>query len=313
MQPETTPRRSPRGFAKPVALMLMLALTAFLAAAVGMQSALQKNQLFQWFLAAKTAVSPPVIPNLPAQVRANEYGQLVHYEDKRPVAKPDITEKTMVAFVFGQSNSANHGGERHASTSGRVHHYFEGRYYTAADPLLGASGYFGSVWPLLGDQLIDAGLHDRVVLMAAGVGGSSVKEWQPGGRLHAMLRQRLDEAQRSGLVVTHFLWHQGEADHAADPADHAAALHRVIGVAQGYFPQARFFVAQASRCDGLPSSPALLAAQRSVTRQAGVFLGPDTDAIGPADRYDDCHFSGRGLARHAQGWLQALRAPRQAE
>lgn len=301
------------GFARAVALTLLAGVVAAMLLAVGMRAALQQNQLFQWFLTAKAMVLPTVIEGVPDHLRANPYGQLIHYAGKQPVASPAITNRTMVAFVFGQSNAANHGGERQASTSGRVHHYFEGRYYAAADPLLGASGYFGSVWPLLGDRLIDAGLHDRIVLMAAGVGGSSVKEWQPGGRLHAMLRQRLHEAQRSGLVITHFLWHQGEADHAADPAEYAAALNRVIDVAQGHFPQARFFVAQASRCDSHPSSAALLAAQRGVTRRAGVFLGPDTDAIGPADRYDDCHFSGRGLARHAQGWLQALRAPRQAD
>lgn len=302
-----------RGVARLLALVLLTMVLSGVLLVVGMRAALQQNQLFQWFLIAKTMVLPTVIEGVPDHLRANQYGQLIHDAGKQPVARPVITDRTMVAFVFGQSNAANHGGERHASTSGRVYHYFDGRFYAAADPLLGASGYFGSVWPLLGDQLIDAGLHDRIVLMAAGVGGSSVKEWQPGGRLHAMLRQRLDEARRSGLVVTHFLWHQGEADHAADPAEYAAALNRVIEVAKGYFPQARFFVAQASRCDSVPSSPALLAAQRSVTRQAGVFLGPDTDAIGPADRYDDCHFSGRGLARHAHGWLQALQAPRQGE
>lgn len=294
----------------------LLALTTFGAAALlalGMQSALHKNQLFQWFLAAKTMASPPVIRDLPAQVRGNPYGQLVHFEGRRPVARPEITERTLVAFVFGQSNAANHGGERHASTSGRAYQHFEGQYYVAADPLLGASGYFGSVWPLLADQLINAGLHDRVVLLAAGVGGSSVKEWQPGGRLHGMLRQRLAEARQAGLVITHFLWHQGEADHDADPAEYAAALNRVIDAARRDFPQARFFVAQASRCDGRPSSPAILAAQRAATRRAGVFLGPDTDAIDEQDRYDGCHFSGRGLARHAEGWFLALKHPRQSE
>ncbi|RZI85061.1 MAG: hypothetical protein EOP38_06520 [Rubrivivax sp.] len=299
--------------AKRVSLILLAAIGAAVLLAVGMQSALQKNQLFQWFLAIKTAVSPPVIQGVPSQLRANEFGQLVHDQGKRPVARPDITDRTMVAFAFGQSNAANHGGERHASASGRVYNHFAGQYFMAADPLLGGSGYFGSVWTLLADQLIDAGLHDRIVLLTAGVGDSSVKDWQPGGRLHGMLRQRLEQTQKSGLVVTHFLWHQGEADHDADPTEYAAALNRVIDVARGYFPQATFFVAQASRCDGRPSSPAILAAQRGIARRPGVFLGANTDAIDDADRYDGCHFSGRGLARHAQQWLQALRTPKQAE
>lgn len=307
MRLEMTPRG--RRIGRFTAWILLIGVLAALLLALGMRAALQKNQLFQLFLTARTWMFPTVIRDLPHHLRANEYGQLVHYQGKQAVDKPDVTNRTMVAFVFGQSNAANHGGERHTSTSGRVYNHFDGRYYVAADPLLGASGYFGSVWTRLADRLIHAELHDRVILLAAGVGGSSVREWQPGGRLHGMLRHRLEQARLEGLVVTHFLWHQGEADRDHNPAEYAKALRRVIEVAHSYFPEARFFVAQASLCDGKPSSPQILHAQRSMTEQTGVFLGPDTDAIGSADRYDDCHFSGRGLEQHANGWLRALQNP----
>lgn len=301
------------GVAKPVVLGLLTVALAVTLLGVGMRAALQKNRLYQLALTAKTLVFPTVIEHLPDQVRANGFGQLVHYQGKHKVRQPDITARTMVAFVFGQSNAANHGGERYTGATGKVHNYFGGDFYAAADPLLGASGYFGSVWTLLANQLVAAGLHDQVVLLPAGVGGSSVAEWQAGGRLHGMFVQRLEEARRSGLVVTHFLWHQGEADAASDPSAYAAGLREVIAVARAHFPGARFFVAQASRCDSRPSSPAILQAQQGATRQAGVFLGPNTDLIDGADRYDDCHFSGRGLERHAQAWLRALQAPRQAD
>lgn len=281
--------------------------------AVGMHAALQENRLFWMFVAAKRLVIPAALPDLPGHVRINEYGQLVHYQDKQRTARPYITSRTIVAFVFGQSNSANHGGERFASTDGKVYNYFDGHYYVAVDPLLGATGYYGSVWTLLGNKLLAADMADKVILIPAGVGGTSVRQWQEGGWLHGMLRRRLADARASGLVVTHFLWHQGEADQGLNPAEYADGLNQVIKVARGYFPGAKFFVAQASRCDTKPSAPSLLDVQRSVASQPGVFLGPDTDVIGPEDRYDDCHFSGRGQERHADGWLRALQAEDSAD
>jgi len=44
-----------------------------------------------------------------------------------------------------------------------------------------------------------------------------------------------------------------------------------------------------------------------------VFLGPNTDLIGNTDRYDDCHFPARGLEKHAQGWVDALKSPRKTD
>ena len=41
---------------------------------------------------------------------------------------------------------------------------------------------------------------------------------------------------------------------------------------------------------------------------SGVYLGPNTDLIGLEDRYDDCHFSGRGLQKHSEGWVKAIKS-----
>ena len=43
--------------------------------------------------------------------------------------------KTMVAFVLGQSNSANHGESRMASKR-NVYNFYDGECYLAADPML---------------------------------------------------------------------------------------------------------------------------------------------------------------------------------
>ena len=51
----------------------------------------------------------------------------------------------------------------------------------------------------------------------------------------------------------------------------------------------------------------LLNAQKKMTKIKGVYLGPNTDLIDYRDRYDGCHFSGRGLDKHAQSWLEVLK------
>lgn len=240
----------------------------------------------------------------------NELTQLVGYPGKRPILRPAITQRTMVAFVFGQSNSANHGEEKFRATSPAITNFWNGRFYAAEDPLLGATGEEGSPWVLMANRLVDTRTFDEVVLIAAGVAASSVQEWTTGGRLNGMLQQRLAEAQQAGLVVTHFLWHQGESDNTdARALEYDAAIQPVIALTKRFFPQSKFFVAQATLCGtGNVPNANLQKVQRDLVRIPGVYAGPNTDEIGFADRRDGCHLTGRGQEKHAAGWVAAIAA-----
>lgn len=295
------------------AVMGFLVVMSVISVFVGMRSALVQDPLFFFMKDVKRLAIPSVNSKVPDPVLFNKFEQVTFYHGKTEVQRPAITDRTMVVFAFGQSNSANNGGERHQSASSHVYNYFGGKYFKGADPLIGATGTMGSPWVNLADKIINKGLADDVVLISAGVGSSTLQQWAPGGRLNGMLRERLEDAKSSGLPVTDFFWHQGESDNALAPAAYISGLNQIIRMAKQYFPESRFFVAQASRCGVMASAPGLLDAQRELTKQDGVFLGPNTDVIGLADRYDDCHLSGRGLDRHAQGWLQALERPSSAE
>ena len=242
----------------------------------------------------------------------NAYTQLVAYPGRREIARPPITPRTMVAFVFGQSNSANHGDEKFRAHSPAVANFWRGKYFAAEDPLLGASGGGGSPWVLFADKVITAGAFDGVILIAAGVGATPVQAWTTGGALNGMLEERLAETKAAGLTVTHFLWHQGESNNsAAGVADYDAAMQPIIALTRRTFPQSKFFVAQASLCGrGNVPSIELQKIQLGLSRLPGVFAGPNTDEIGFADRYDGCHLNGRGLEKHAAGWAAAIAAQR---
>lgn len=240
----------------------------------------------------------------------NQYAQLTFYPGKREVPRPTIGSRTMVAFVFGQSNSANHGDEKFATTDPRVVNFWNGRYFLAQDPLLGATGTGGSVWTRMAQQLVDTRVFDSIVLVAAGIGATPVAAWTDGGSLHGMLEQRLASVRDAGLEVTHFLWHQGESDNsAAGAAAYDAAMQPIIALTRRYFPHSKFFIARATICGkGAVPNIDLQAAQAGLARLPRVYVGPNTDAIGNDGRYDDCHFNGIGLDRHAAGWAIEIAA-----
>ncbi|WP_426080282.1 sialate O-acetylesterase [Herbaspirillum huttiense] len=294
-------------------LATLLGLACLTMLVLGIQSALSQNQLFNLAVKIKRHFVPPQTLSFGhTHTQSNALDQLVSDSSKVPVPAPVLTDRSMVAFAFGQSNSANSIGERQQAATGKVFNYFEGRYYKAADPLLGATGRGGSLWTTLANKLISQEMADQVVLMSAGVGGSSVAQWRKGGNLNGMLEARLQDAQKQGLNVTHFFWHQGEIDNNNAYRDYEAGLTEIIQLTQRYFPNARFFVAQASAFCPLPSSREILDSQRAVTRLKNVYLGPNTDLIGPEDRSDGCHLSGRGAEKVASEWVELIRHPQKA-
>ena len=251
-----------------------------------------------------------VVRHLGLGVAENQYGQVIDYPGKRQVPRPPITPRTLVAFTFGQSNAANSGTVRYQARNRRVVAYFDGRYSIAEDPLLGATGMKGSVWGRAANRLVTAGTFDSAILLAAAVGSTAVRDWTTGGRLNGMLEARLADAKAAGLPVTHFLWHQGESDNNDEGiAAYEAAMRPIIALTKRYFPQSKFFVAQATLClRSPPPSAALRMIQRDLTQIPGVYAGPNTDEIGFDGRVDDCHLNGKGLDRHAEGWAAAIAA-----
>jgi len=217
-----------------------------------------------------------------------------------------------VLFAFGQSNSANFGAARYTAT-GHVLNFnpHDGKCYPAVDPLLGADGSGGAVWGRVGDLLIESGEFDRVLVVPFGIGGTSMAEWTPGGRLHPRVAFAARQLAGAGIAPTHVLWHQGENDARSGtaPEDYSRMFEDLVGALRAYGIQAPVFPAVATLCNDL-GSDSLRAAQRALpARIAGVHPGPDTDTLSDMrDRFDYCHFSESGLQAHARLWADAILA-----
>jgi len=247
-----------------------------------------------------------------APAKFDIYGRLIDYPGKLKIDCPPQDEKTAVLLIFGQSNSANYGGQRFQAMDDHVINYFSGKCYRASSPLLGAENKLGETWTLLGNKLIEQRRFNRVVLIPAGIGGTSVSEWAAGGRLNSMLADVLDNAQQH-YRITHVLWHQGERDFVIGTSakDYASRFLSVYATLRAHEVAAPVYISEASRAgpEGPPWSEnnPVRAGEESLIDGKNIFAGPDTDIlVSERDRYDGMHFSGSGTS------LSRSPAPRSA-
>jgi hypothetical protein len=217
-----------------------------------------------------------------------------------------------VILGIGQSNIANEGdGSALYVAKGEVYNFnpFTGKCYAARDPLLGASLARSNVLTRLGDLLVARSDFKRVLLVPIGHGGTSVRNWSPGGTMFPRLEWALERLRERNIKVTHVVWQQGEAE-AAEPDARAEDWIRdftaMVRAVRGAGVDAPIFVAQCTICCNEPNEKIRAAQANVVDAAAGVFAGPDLDEIGRSDRWDGCHFGLAGLQRAAELWRDAL-------
>lgn len=250
----------------------------------------------------------------PPGVEYGPYARLLAYPGKVSIPCPPQTDRTAVLLIIGQSNAANTGGERFASQSGRVAAYFDGKCSIAASPLLGISGLAGEPWSAIGDRLVSNGSFDEVVLIPAAIGGSSLKQWMPGGELNAMLREVVKDAE-GRYRITHVLWHQGETDFSIGTSEEAyvSGFQALARDLRNWGIVAPIYVSVATRCQETDEqwsadNPISRAQGRLGNLGEGFAPGLDTDALLTAiDRSDGCHIGGSGMSKVIDAWTEILR------
>lgn len=267
------------------------------------------------------ALKEKVAPTPPPESRyvVDKLDRLVADETKPAIACPAQTDRTAVLLVLGQSNAANHGGQRYRSQQGdRVVNFFDGRCFRAASPLLGATGTTGEYWTEVANLLIESGRFDQVVIAPLAINGSAVARWAPGGDINPLLIQLAAQIKQQGYRPTYVLWHQGEADYVLGTSEDAYKerfLSMVDTLRKGDVT-APVYISIASKClepsnGGFKTnSPdnSIVRAQMSLSQEGGTIRrGVNTDALLDGnDRYDDCHMGGSGLEKTAQAWGQIL-------
>jgi hypothetical protein len=217
-----------------------------------------------------------------------------------------------VILALGASNIANE-----ADPNGLIvprqgvynFNFLDGCCYVAKDPLLGATQQRSNLLTRVGDILVRRGHCERVLLVPIAYGGTYAADWAPKGSMHPRLRRAIRMLQRCNISVTHVLWQQGEAEAAlphADPEEWRKHFLSAVLPLRRAFVDTSIYVAQCTICRG-PTNEIIRTAQRSVVNPSTkIFAGPDLDAIGIDERWDQCHFSVPGLERAAALWFERI-------
>lgn len=228
--------------------------------------------------------------------------------------------RNAVLFVLGQSNSANSGSDRYSPRRNVINfNPHDGNCYKSDDPLLGPDSEGGSVWNPLADRLIESGQFERVLIVPIGIGGTEIARWRIGGDLNRRIGWAAKQLTSLGIRPTHVLWHQGESDTDLDTLaiEYTVGFGEVVQTLRNNSIYAPIYAAIATHCNQPTveiqaareeSIKTIRAAQLHLSQKFdGVFPGPDTDQIkGSTFRFDGCHFNHRGMAAHADLWLEAL-------
>lgn len=221
-----------------------------------------------------------------------------------PVPLPTPVPSTLKELTFllmGQSNCANWGETTMTSTKAKVFNNNK-LFDNASDPLPGSDGTRGSVWTRLVNSL-DSTKY-KIVLIPTAVGGTSINRWLPTANdLFTNVTTQVNAYKKTGGVITHVLWHQGESDISMNPTDYKTKFTQIANSLNTLTNNAKIYVSQATYCSG-NSSDSLRTAQAELGKTYNT--GPNTDTLGPNTRYDNCHFNNSGLEQFATLWKIAL-------
>ena len=240
----------------------------------------------------------------------DKLGAFSNLVGKKEVVCPTQEISSAVMLVLGQSNSANYSEEKHKTRfPDKVLNYFLGKCYSAASPLLGASGLEGEYLTPMGDLLIKSGNFQEVIIVNASIGGSKVNDWADNGRLTKKLVRTLDSLKLK-YIVTHIIWHQGESDFANKTSfnqykESFLSLEKSLllnGVS------APTYIITSTICgynSNWTAQNSVALAQKSLVNDRDIFLGMDADAsLSTRDRRSqspsqepNCHLSSRGQVK----------------
>jgi Carbohydrate esterase, sialic acid-specific acetylesterase len=246
---------------------------------------------------------------------------------------------TEVWYIIGQSNAGNWGDGRYTARPGAYMYGDGGQCYQASDPIVGTDGAGAGPWARLADLMIgqkamNGDAIKAVVIINRSVGGSSIKDWIPGGEFNSKLSTSLQDAKLHGFIPNRIVWVQGETD-AVDTNSTAAYVEdffSMLGTIRSLGIVAPVWVAQTTMCNFRTASDPndlevlqrtpdyyvekeegrqnVRAAQKIIGKwNDNLHAGADLDSIDFALRRDGCHMGSYGLDQEAQLWMRAFVGP----
>jgi lysophospholipase L1-like esterase len=208
---------------------------------------------------------------------------------------------TITIVTGGQSNAGNALEGLTATTAeDQVFAFDAGKCFIAADPMAGASGRRGSLWPDLGRRL-HAATGRPVLFINGGIGGFQVADWlDRRSGFWDNLAGRIAAARALGFEPQWILWHQGETDASTgiSPERFRRELGELTADLLAAAPRARLYLFQTTLCTSprnLAGVPPLRAVQQDLADASPrIVAGLNTDTLDGRYRWDGCHFNAAG-------------------
>ena len=230
----------------------------------------------------------------------------IDYYDQLDV---DLNKKTAIFITYGQSNAANDGQLGYV-VKNDVFQYVIGESFVYKDPSLGATGFGGSVWGMLGDKLIQNGYYDQVIFSNCGWSGKRIEELKEGHYFEYLSKNFLSLEKKYGRVDG-VLFHQGEANNSIEGVkNYYKDFYEFILKLKSIGINVPVFLSRASVCGiDRPSNKTLLNIQNKLIADLdNVKKGPNTDLIiGKEFRLDGCHFTIKGYEVYSDLWFECLK------
>lgn len=221
----------------------------------------------------------------------------------------NLEARDLYVLVVGQSISANCNEHVFEESTGVYQVDLNGDLKPAKDPFEWADCDKGAMWLPLGTKIVTSGFANRVIFMPIGVGGTSVSDWQPGGRAFGKLKSALSLANQKSIKFDYAFWHQGSSDYGQDPIIYGKALSQVLTFISLNTKVDKWIVAQHSKC-GSQYDHRIAKEQKNISLnpQFRRFPGPNTNEFGMEYRYDGCHLNRSGQEKMAELWFNSIMA-----
>lgn len=263
----------------------------------------------------------PELPNIYGLSDTDHAGDNFDTSAKKRIY-PTIDGTTGVFVTIGQSRIANNSAAgatpytvSNPSKCLNLNPY-DGAYYVANDPVLGASasaGFNNAGWHgRLCDKLIAAGKYTQVVLIPIAIAGSSVTEWDSGGPYRDRIRAASAMLTAMGITPTAWLWQQGTTDSIAGmtQSTYQTALRAIIAYQRSLPGRSadKWMIALDTIHDANVTSSDIRVAQNAVAGDSNNFLGPDCDTLTSPTNSDGTHFNNTGNDAVATLWTSKISA-----
>lgn len=210
----------------------------------------------------------------------------------------------IVIFGSGQSLIGNSNGSVRwdQRINRNVYEHWGTRCYKASEPLYGGGDVHRSFMYQLADLISRATNRDVVINLAA-VGGADIERFKPGGDVHRIIIEQLQNAKSVGLLPTLMLWEHGQANVTSDQRQYRQTVDNLFSEIREQGVSAPIFVAQDTMLSW-QTYPEMRNTQRAIASEPGNILGPNIDLI--RFRMDGTHMDDKGVDTQASMWFQVI-------